>query len=151
MKTMNAEVKKVFTKVKEAQAQLQSLIQGQDWVEEARKYAKRQGKEVKKLFGPDVEKMKKFLERERKELARFQKQIPSEVKKLKKYVDSQRKEFEKLLTQVTKMSAAGKPARKAASSKAKVKKTKTKVATKRKGASASQASAQSNSELSASL
>ena len=65
MKTMNAEVKKVFTKVKEAQAQLQSLIQGQDWVEEARKYAKRQGKEVKKLFGPDVEKMKKFLERER--------------------------------------------------------------------------------------
>src|ERR1051325_1818452 len=83
MKSMNAEIKKVVTRVKEAQVQLQNLVKSQDWIEEARKYAERQGKEVKKLFAPDVEKMKTFLERERKELERFQKQIPGEVKKFR--------------------------------------------------------------------
>lgn len=107
MKSMNAEIKKVVGRVKEAQTQLQSLIKSQDWVEEARKYAERQGKEVKKLFAPDVEKMKSFLERERKELERFQKQIPSEVKKLKKFVNLQKKEFEKLLVNVRKMNSNG--------------------------------------------
>ena len=150
MKSMNSEIKKVVTKVKAAQVQLQSLIQGQDWVEEARKYAKRQGKEVKKLFGPDVEKMKTFLERERKELERFQKQIPSEVKKLRKFVDSQKKEFEKLLTQVRKMSGPAKKARKATGGKAKAKKAKApKSAAKRKVSSAQ--SSTSSSEMGASL
>src|SRR4051794_12479022 len=107
MKSMNAEIKKVVTRVKAAQNQLQGLIKSQDWVEEARKYAERQGKEVKKLFAPDVEKMKTFLERERKELERFQKQIPSEVKKFRKFVNTQKKEFEKLLTNVRKMNATG--------------------------------------------
>jgi hypothetical protein len=106
VKEMNQEVKKVISRVKEAQVQLQSLIKSQDWVEEARKYAERQGKEVKKLFAPDVEKMKSFLERERKELERFQKQIPSEVKKLKKFVNLQKKEFEKLLLNIRKLSAS---------------------------------------------
>src|SRR4051794_10404618 len=105
MKSMNSEIKKVVNRVKEAQVQLQTLVKSQDWVEEARKYAERQGKEVKKLFGPDVEKMKTFLERERKELERFQKQIPGEVKKFRKFVDGQKKEFEKLLVQVRSLSA----------------------------------------------
>jgi hypothetical protein len=106
MKSMNAEIKKVVSKVKDAQTQLQGIVKSHDWVEEARKYAERQGKEVKKLFAPDVEKMKTFLERERKELERFQKQIPGEVKKFKKFVDMQKKEFERLLTSVRKMNAS---------------------------------------------
>ncbi len=101
---MNTEIKKVVARVKEAQIQLQKLVKSHDWVEEARKYAERQGKEVKKLFAPDVEKMKGFLEREKKELERFQKQIPGEVKKFKKFVNLQKKEFENLLNNVRKMS-----------------------------------------------
>ena len=108
MKSMNSEIKKVVERVKEAQVQLQGLVKSHDWVEEARKYAERQGKEVKKLFAPDVEKMKSFLEREKKELERFQKQIPSEVKKFKKFVNMQKKEFEKLLSNVRKMSSQNK-------------------------------------------
>ena len=101
---MNAEIKKVVTKMKDAQVQFQEMIKSQNWVEEARRYAERQGKEVKKLFGPDVEKLKGFIERERKELERFQKQIPGEVKKIRKFLGEQRKDFEKLLTNVKKMS-----------------------------------------------
>jgi hypothetical protein len=100
---MNSEIKKVVSRVKEAQSQLQTFLKNQVWVEEARKYAERQGKEVKKLFGPDVDKLKSFLERERKELERFQKQIPVEIKKFKKFVSIQKKDFEKLLTNVRKM------------------------------------------------
>jgi hypothetical protein len=94
---MNADLKKIVGRVKDAQQQLQSLVQDQAWVEEARKYAERQGKEVKKLITSDVKKVRTFLEKERKELERFQKQIPSEVKKLRKFVDGQRKELEKLI------------------------------------------------------
>ena len=47
---MNADLKKIVGRVKDAQQQLQSLVQDQAWVEEARKYAERQGKEVKKLI-----------------------------------------------------------------------------------------------------
>lgn len=143
MKSMNSEIKKVILRVKEAQAQFQTLIQSQDWVDEARKYAERQGKEVKKLFGPDLEKMKSFLERERKELERFQKQIPSEVKKLKKFVDLQKKEFEKLLTNVRKMSktqnAAG--SKKSSKTKKSTPKTKRKAGSQSSSASESTASA----------
>src|SRR4051794_4767017 len=103
MKSMNSEIKKVVNRVKEAQSQFQTLIKTQDWIDEARKYAERQGKELRKLFAPDVEKMKSFLERERKELERFQKQIPGEVKKIRKFVALQKKEFEKLLVNIRKM------------------------------------------------
>ncbi len=133
MKSMNAEIKKVVTRVKEAQVQLQSLVKSQDWVEEARKYAERQGKEVKKLFAPDVEKMKSFLERERKELERFQKQIPGEVKKLKKFVNLQKKEFEKLLVNVRKLNS-GKGGKSSASSTQKKTKVKKTTASKKKPA-----------------
>ncbi len=137
MKSVNSEIQKVVTRVKEAQVQLQSLIKSHDWIEEARKYAERQGKEVKKLFGPDVEKMKVFLEKERKELEKFQKQIPGEVKKFRKFVNLQKKEFEKLLTNVRKMSNGQSSGSKSGGAKkAKVKKTKAAAPKKKSAASA---------------
>jgi len=115
---VNADLKKVLNRVKAAQSQLETLLKDKTWVEEARKYAERQGKEVKKLFSADVTKVKSFLERERKELEKFQKQIPSEVKKLQKFVGAQRKEFQKLLTNVRKAGRnAGGTARKAGAKK----------------------------------
>ncbi len=123
MKSMNSEINKVVSKVKEAQGQLQKMINSHDWVEEARKYAERQGKEVKKILTSDVSKVKSFLEKERKELERFQKQIPGEVKKLRKFVSIQKKEFEKLLANVVKISNSGSKAK----AKAKPKKAKAKV------------------------
>ncbi len=129
MKNVNSEIKKVVGRVKNAQEKLQTLLQGHDWVEEARKYAERQGKEVKKLISADAGKVKTFLERERKELERFQKQIPGEVKKLRSFVLSQRKEFEKLLANVRKFNG-----------KTKTKKTRT-GAPRKKSSSKSSASA----------
>jgi hypothetical protein len=108
MSKVNSEIKKVVTRVKAAQTQLQEVLKSQDWVDEARKYAERQGKEVKKILTDDVGKMKTFLERERKELERIQKQIPGEVDKLRKFIAGQRKEFEKLLTNVRKLNVNGK-------------------------------------------
>jgi dsDNA-specific endonuclease/ATPase MutS2 len=138
MKSMNTEINKVVSKVKEAQGQLQNLINSHDWVEEARKYAERQGKEVKKILTSDVSKVKSFLEKERKELERFQKQIPGEVKKLRKFVNTQKKEFEKLLANVVKMNnSSGK--KKVKQVKAKVKKATTSVK-KKKPASAAASS-----------
>lgn len=122
---MNVDIKKVVGRVKAAQQKLQTLLKGQDWVEEARKYAERQGKEVRKLISADAGKVKTFLERERKELERFQKQIPGEVKKLRAFVLSQRKEFEKLLVNVRKASTTGAKPKAKAKSSAKKSSTKT--------------------------
>lgn len=109
MKTaMETEIKKVVERVKDAQTKLQTLLKSQDWVEEARKYAERQGKEVKKLLSSDLSRVKTFLEREGKSLEKIQKQIPGEVKKIRTFVQGQRKELEKLLTNVRKASANGK-------------------------------------------
>jgi peptidoglycan hydrolase CwlO-like protein len=117
MKTVNGELKKVVDRVKQAQNQLQGLIKSQDWVDEARKYAERQSKEVKKLLSGDVEKVKTFLEKERKELDKFQKQIPGEVKKFRTFVAGQRKELEKLLANVRKAGINGATSKKKSSSK----------------------------------
>ena len=84
---MNSDLKKIVSRVKSAQNQLESMLKDKSWIEDARKYANRQSKEVKKLLTADVAKVRTFLERERKELARFQKQLPGEVQKLKKFVD----------------------------------------------------------------
>lgn len=119
MKPMNADLKKVMERFKDAQGQLQNLLKDKTWVEDARKYAERQGKEVKKLLTADVAKVRVFLDRERKELERFQKQIPGEVKKFRKFVDGQKKEFEKLLKSVKKAGANGKGKTKAKSTKKK--------------------------------
>ena len=120
---MKPEIQKLITHVKAAQTRLQIFLKNQNVVEEARKYAEKQGKEVKKLLTSDLGKVKVFIERERKELARFQKQIPGEVKKLRSFVENQRGELEKLLTKVRKVRAISgkkpKARKKAASSKKK--------------------------------
>jgi hypothetical protein len=108
MKSMNSEINKVVSKVKEAQGQLQTMINSHDWVEEARKYTKRQGKELKKILTSDVSKVKSFLEKERKELERFQKQIPGEVKKLRQFVNIQKKEQHRLKSQAQQVQSKGK-------------------------------------------
>ncbi len=100
MAAMNSEIKKIVSRVKDAQIQLQSLLSDKTWIEDARKYAEKQKKEVRKLLRADVGKVLSFLERERKELERFQKQIPGEFKKFRKFVTGQRKEFERLLKSV---------------------------------------------------
>lgn len=131
-KKMNSELKKVVEGVKAAQVQLQSLLKDKSWIEDARKYAARQGKEVKKLLRADVSKVRTFIERERKELERFQKQIPGEVKKLKKFVDLQKKELEKLLGKVRQVQPKG-----AKGTKGKAKKATARKRTARKSTPAS--------------
>jgi hypothetical protein len=110
MKT-NAELKRILDRVKTAQKKLHNLLKDQTWVEEARKYAEGQRREVKKLFAGDVSKVKAFIERNQKELERFQKDIPGEVDKLKKYVRAQRSELEKLLKNVRRAAKTGRPAK----------------------------------------
>ena len=105
MKLMNGELKKVVEQVKAAQEKLNQLMKNQDWMDDARKYAEQQGQEVKKLFAEDASKLRQFLEAERREMERFQKQIPGEVKKFKNFLKSQRKEFQKLVNQIRAASA----------------------------------------------
>jgi hypothetical protein len=107
MSKMNSEVKKVVERAKKAQSKLHAILHRQDWIEDARKYAEKQGKEVKKLLNSDVTKVKSFLERERKEIVRLQKEIPSEVKKLRGFVKTQRKELEKLLKNLRRATKTG--------------------------------------------
>jgi hypothetical protein len=102
VKAMNGEIKKVVAAVKDAQVQLQTVLKDRSWIDDARKYAERQGKELKKLLSSDMDRVVAFVESERKELERFQRQIPGEVKKLKKFVDAQKKDLEKLLVNLRK-------------------------------------------------
>lgn len=115
IKGMNAELKKVLDRVKGARSQIQNLIQDKAWVVEAKKYAEKQGKEVKRLIDTDVALLKKFLEKEKTELEKIQKQIPEEVAKIKKFVASQKQELQTLLTSVKAKAGtkAGKAAHKA--------------------------------------
>lgn len=109
-----SEVKKVVTRVKSAQKQFQSLLaQRERVITEVRKYADDRGKEVKKLVGDDLKKVKSFIARERKELEKLQKRLPDEISKIKGYVDSQRKELEGLWKRITepKSASAQKPAK----------------------------------------
>jgi hypothetical protein len=103
---VNEDIKKVLGRVKEAQSTLQTYLKKQVWVEEARKYAEKQGKEVRKLLSSDLGKVKTFIEKERKELEKFQKQLPGEVAKLRTFVKGQRKELQKLLIRVGKANSA---------------------------------------------
>ncbi|MEK6706583.1 MAG: hypothetical protein AABZ06_12435 [Bdellovibrionota bacterium] len=137
MKTMNTELKKVVSRVKMAQEKLQGIMKNQGWVEDAKKYAERQGREVKKLFTADVEKVKTFLLRERKYLDKIQKHIPGEVRKFGVFVKTQKKEFERLLTGLRKARTNGKllvkgkaKGRKAVKVSVKAKTTKSKTARK---------------------
>jgi bisphosphoglycerate-dependent phosphoglycerate mutase len=124
---MKTKIKKVVGQVKTARAKLEKnfgVLKGQDWVEEARKYAEKQSKEMKKLLATDAKKVQAFVTKERKELEKLQKQLPAEVEKLRTFVLSQRKEFEKLITKVRKNAVKTavrktKPARKKAAATAK--------------------------------
>lgn len=143
MKTMdkvNAEIEKVVARVKSAQETLQGMLKNQAWVDDAKKYAERQGKEVKKLLKTDLFKVKAFLERERKDLEHFQKQIPAEVKKISSFVKTQKKEFEKLLDGVKKAGV-----KVSVQKKGKTKKTGAASASKKKKASSKQATSESSS------
>lgn len=133
MKTMNSEIKKVVNRVKTAQERLNQFVQGQEWVDEARRYAEKQRHEVKKLLTSDLGKVRTFIEKERKELEKFQKQIPGEVKKFRTLIAGQRKELTKLLARLSKANAG----KKAAPKKAR----KTTTTGKKKSASGSSASA----------
>lgn len=115
---LDVEVKKVVGQVKKAQAKFQEAVKSRaNWIEDARKYAESQGKEVRKLIAGDFHKVKNFLERERKELDRFQKRLPTEIRKLKTYVNAQKREFEKILRVLRTTSAQAKGAAKGASKK----------------------------------
>jgi hypothetical protein len=101
---MNAEMKKIVNRLKDAQSKLQSrvdgLMQNQDWIDEAKKYAERAGTDVKKLISSDVSKVKTFVDRQRKELERVQKQLPGEVKRFQKLLNQQRTELEKMIRKI---------------------------------------------------
>jgi hypothetical protein len=127
----NKEIKRIVGKIKTVQQQFQGLVKDKTWLEDARKYAETQGKEIKKLVKGDMNKVKSFLDRERKQLERFQKQIPGEIKKFKEFVNDQKKELEQLLATVKKSSGKGrKPAgKKKASSRARAKDSGATVAT----------------------
>jgi len=130
------DVKKWLSRVRMTQGQMKSLIQGGGWMEDARQYLERQGKEVQKLIHGDLAKVKTFVERERRELERLQKQIPGEVTRWKKYLAAQRKELEKVLAGVRGASGAKKSKKARKSSK---KKTASKKAATRKSSAAAPA------------
>lgn len=136
--TVNAEIKKVIGRVKEKQGQFEALVRNQDWVDEARKYADRQSKEVRKILSGDVSKVKTFLEKERKELEKFQKQIPGEVKKLRQFVLGQRKELEQLIANVKKVASQGAKGASAPQKNRGKKKASAKKATKRNPAASTE-------------
>jgi len=103
-KSINRDIKKVVSAVKEARAKLEHLVRTQDWVDEARKYAERQRKEVRKIIATDTGKIRDMIENQRKELEKFQKQIPGEVKRIQNFVKLQQKELKKLVKNLRKSS-----------------------------------------------
>ncbi len=106
----STEVKKVVNRVKDVRTKLLTKINDQTWIDDAKKYADKQKQEVKKIINAEnLAKVKGFIDKERKELEKLQKQLPNEVKKLRSFVQTQRKELEKLLRRVK----AGKGIRKA--------------------------------------
>jgi len=111
------EIKQWVEKMKTAQQQLNTLLKD-NWMDEARRFAQKQGKEVRKLIETDIEKVKSFVERERQDLERLQKQIPTELNRWKKALDSQKKELTQFLGRGSKPK---KKTRKATSKKKSVK------------------------------
>ncbi|MDR3607255.1 MAG: hypothetical protein P4M08_07740 [Oligoflexia bacterium] len=97
---MSSELNKIVGRVKQVQVKIQKVMKDQDWLEEARKYAEKQGNGLRKLFTSDSAKVEAFLERQKKELARIQKRIPGEVKKYRSLLQAQSKELEKILGNV---------------------------------------------------
>jgi hypothetical protein len=133
---MTQEMKKVLGRLKVVQSKFETAIKDQVWMDEARRYAEKQGKEVKKMITADAAKLKSFLERERKDLEKFQRQLPAEVKKVKGFVEAQRKEVEKLIATVTRQGAPVKAKTKAKKAASKAKPKAKKVAKKAASAAA---------------
>jgi hypothetical protein len=100
------DLKKIFNNVRTVQGRLQVMLKDPKWIDEARTYAEKQGKELKKIVSTDATRVRKFLEKQRGELEKFQKQIPGEVKKIQGFVKTQRKELEKLLKKASKTKAS---------------------------------------------
>jgi hypothetical protein len=116
IKIDSAEVKKVIGRLKTARSQFEQLVKTQGWLDEARRFAEKQQKEVKKLLATDLGRVRTFIEKEKKELNHWQKRFPAEVKKVRKFVSVQRKDLEKMLKGLRKAKKAA--PRKAASRKA---------------------------------
>ena len=87
--TIEADLKKVMARVKSVHSEIKGLLKQTKWVDEARKNAKSQGREVMEMFAGDIDRVRGFLERERRELERFHKQLPEEVEKFRKFVRGQ--------------------------------------------------------------
>jgi len=111
------DVKKLYMKVRQAQTQFRTILQDGSWMDDAKKYVERQGAEMQKLIHGDLEKLRTFVEHERRELNRIQKEFPKEVTRWKKYLASQRKELEKLLTGVRGFTPKKAPKRRKAGAK----------------------------------
>jgi len=133
------DLKKLLARVRTTRARLKGLVQDGGWMEDARQYLERQGGEFQKLINSDLAKVRVFVERERRELERLQKQIPGEVKRWKKYLGSQRKELEKVLAGVRGATGVKKSRRAAKSSK---KKTSSRKTTARRAPSGGASSSQ---------
>ena len=103
----NKEVQKLVKQLKKAKSNFQAYIQKNDILDDAKKYADKQGKELKKILKSDANKVKAFIEKEKATLDQFSKQLPNEVEKLKKFILSQRTELEKALNTIKK-NATGK-------------------------------------------
>ncbi len=94
---MKLDINKVVGQFKAAQSKFQTVIKDKTWLEEARKIAETQGKELKKLVATDVKKVKSVIEREKKNLEKLQTQLPGEIEKFKVFFGKQRRELEKML------------------------------------------------------
>ena len=109
MAKINGDMKKVLGRMKQAQSQLETIIKDSKWVDDAKKVAKKSGKEVQKRIQSDVTRVKTFLEKEAKELEKIQTRLPAELKKLQGFIKGQRKEFTVLMKNLRKkaLSKAG--------------------------------------------
>lgn len=119
---LNTELKKLVGRVQVARSRFQTLLNDRTWVDEARRYADRSKAEVQKLLEGDVTKVRAFLDREKRELERFQRQIPNEVKKFRRLMHGRRKELEQLVKTLRAGArpSAARPKRKATSARPKV-------------------------------
>jgi peptidoglycan hydrolase CwlO-like protein len=138
--TVKSSTQRILDRLKGARTQMEALIKDRGWIEDAKKAAEKQGREMKKMLDSDVAKLRRFIESERKELEKVQKQIPGEVKKLKAFVESQKKELSKLLNSASK--GAGKTSKKGSRSKGAAKKA---AASKKKKPSSSQGAKKASS------
>lgn len=94
---IDAEVKKVIGRLKAARGQFEQLVKTQAWVDEARKFAEKQQREVKKLLNTDLHRVRAFIEKEKAGLNKLQQKLPTEVARVRKFVSLQRKDLEKML------------------------------------------------------